>query len=406
MLVFLQGTCKAQDVNFIYIHGTNDNNYAKKQEFSKSVAELHPYIKKAFENDPLAKKHFLRDGYYVIDSEPIAFYWGDRSKEDLNLMVDWLDITKFFSPKLAQSVRSTLTYTLHDAIWIQKYNNMRPVVRNLHSIINYSVDQNEDKFVLFGHSAGSFITFEYLLYKLPMIDPIDFLRQRKVSEARLMEYKKIYSKNTCVDGLLLSGIANYLRDGSFVLVDRDHLTENYKNMANVTKDACVADGSLKGIVLFGTPVTLFYSGFNMSSSKLYLHLLKYIIENNMFLISVNYAEDPLGFPISTNDNYDLIATFQDKYDCTIKPNHGFLYDKSNIRSNKFVASAHTSYWKTPKLFSKSIIEAYNEGYGSYYVNAIRKKETSDSDAITDLELLQESKKLYTPQRKRIFIRAR
>ena len=42
-------------------------------------------------------------------------------------------------------------------------------------------------------------------------------------------------------------------------------------------------------------------------------------------------------------------------------NYGFIYDKSNIRSNKTVFNAHMAYWRKAKFFAKEVVKAYEEG---------------------------------------------
>ena len=234
-LIFaLNTSVLAQDhIKFIYVHGTNDNNYKKKVEFKKGVNKIHPYMVQEFNKSEYVKKYMLEDGKYTISERPLAFYWGDQSKNDLNLLSDWLDVTKFFSPKLAQSVRSMLAHTLHDAIWIQKYNNMKPVVDKLHQLTSLC-EQNGDKYILLGHSAGSFITVEYLLYKAPVMNTRDFLIRRGVPRTKMQEIAKIGYRDTCIDALIDSNVAIYKKDGTFV-IQQDNLIENYKKLPEIEK---------------------------------------------------------------------------------------------------------------------------------------------------------------------------
>ena len=76
-------------IKFIYVHGTNDNNKAKEEEFINYVHRLHKQLIIAFNNSQIAQKNLLENGKYTIAEEPVAFYWGAESKKDLNLLADW-----------------------------------------------------------------------------------------------------------------------------------------------------------------------------------------------------------------------------------------------------------------------------------------------------------------------------
>lgn len=382
LIIGFHTPCLAKDqIKFIYIHGTNDNSYKKKLEFKESVEKIHPYIIDKFNKSEIAKKYFLQDGQYKLSQIPLAFYWGDQSKHDLNVLSDWLDVTKFFSPKLAQSVRSMLAHILHDAIWIQKYNNMKPIVDKLHKITNI-ISQRNDKYVILGHSAGSFIAFEYILYKLPMVDTHMIFQRQKIDFDTRKQLKEIGHRNTCLDALIDSEIAIYKRDNS-LFVQEENLAEKFKKLPEIEKTSCINPNNLAGIITFGSPISLFYSGFTGKDIKniSYESIAQYLAQNDMFFLNINFAEDPLGFPIIAENGYSDFMKYENEFEYDIvnndvsnnektiaysnKKNYGFVYDKSNIRSNKFVGNAHTSYWHKKKLFSKSIIQAYEEGIETY-----------------------------------------
>ena len=85
----------------------------------------------------------------------------------------------------------------------------------------------------------------------------------------------------------------------------------------------------------------------------------------MFWLTVNYADDPLGYPTTKNISY---TDLKDKLKLPIIPNNGFLYSKSDVKSKRTFIGAHTSYWSTSKKFSKAVIDAYIEGYKLYNSN--------------------------------------
>ena len=85
----------------------------------------------------------------------------------------------------------------------------------------------------------------------------------------------------------------------------------------------------------------------------------------MFWLTVNYADDPFGYPTTKNISY---IDLRDKLNMEIKPDKGFLFSKSDIKSRRTVLGAHTSYWATGKKFSKAVVQAYKDGYELYNSN--------------------------------------
>ena len=66
----------------------------------------------------------LRNGEYVINPEPVTFYWGDRSLKVVETLDRDLKSASKYSPKIAHQARSIFAHCLHDAVWVQKYQNM------------------------------------------------------------------------------------------------------------------------------------------------------------------------------------------------------------------------------------------------------------------------------------------
>jgi len=128
------------------------------------------------------------------------------------------------------------------------------------------------------------------------------------------------------------------------------------------------ENSVKGVVNFASPLILFYSDISNPRYSLTYHnklLYKYLLENNIFWLTVNYADDPFGFPTTKNISF---VDLQDKIKLDIKPNKGFLYNKSNVKSRRTFLGAHTSYWDTANKFSKAVVKAYEDGYELYNSN--------------------------------------
>ena len=121
-----------KEIQFIYINGSNNNDKKMTKWFYDGMNKLHPKMREAFLNSDYIKDKLLNNGTMSISTEPEAFFWGNKSSDEIEYINSDLNITKMFSPKLAQRVRSFMAHCLHDAIWVSHYRNMHPVVEDLH----------------------------------------------------------------------------------------------------------------------------------------------------------------------------------------------------------------------------------------------------------------------------------
>lgn len=365
-----------KEIQFIYINGSNNNDPKMKNWFYDGMAKMHPYMLNAFNSSSFINNRFLENGKYAISSKPEAFFWGDKSKVVLSAINADLDITKMFSPKIAQTVRTLLAHYLHDAIWVSHYRNMHPIVDDLHKQVmeNY---KNNKQVVLFGYSAGAFVAYEYMFNKLPDIDAYDYFSRTGVSD----EFKKFVKEHpmnkTCIDALIASNLAVYSAEDRLIPnMNTEMSKDDYLKLNNFTCEVCAPDDALKGIVNFASPLVLFYSDISNSNYPMTYYnklLYKYILEKNIFWLTVNYADDPLGYPTTRNISYRDLTN---KLDLDINPAQGFLYSKSDIKSRKTFINAHTSYWDTAKKFSKAVVKAYEDGFCLYNFDECRKKESN------------------------------
>lgn len=357
-----------KEVRFIYINGSNNNDKKMKDWFYEGMQKMHPHMKNSFLNSSFINKNLLLNGEYTISDEPEAFFWGDRSNEEIQTLNSDLRLTKIFSPKLAQTVRSLLAHCLHDAIWVSHYRNMRPVIQDLHKQVMANYKEHKPV-ILFGYSAGAFVTYEYMFNKLPSIDPQDYFKQANVSDEFLDFINQNPQKETCIDALVDSGLAVYSAEGKLVpSLDYGKSKDIFYKLNEYTCQSCVPKDALFGIVNFASPLVLFYSDISNPNYPLTYYnklLYKYILENKMFWLTVNYSDDPLGYPTTKNISY---KDLKDKVNVEIHPNEGFLYSKSDIKSRRTFIGAHTSYWATSKKFSKAVVDAYIEGYLLYNDN--------------------------------------
>lgn len=360
------------EIQFIYINGSNNNDAKMKSWFFDGMNKMHPHMYNAFVSSPFINEKLLLNGEYSISTTPEAFFWGDKSNAQIQTLNSELTFTKVFSPRIAQTVRSLLAHYLHDAIWVSHYRNMHPVVDDLHKQVmeNYC---NNKSVILFGYSAGAFVTYEYMFNKLPDINVVDYYKHTNVSEEFINFVQENKQKDTCIDALVDSGLVVYSAEGKLVpSMNLKNAKESYLELDKYTCTSCVPKGALKGIVNFASPLVLFYSDISSPNYPLTYYnklLYKYLLENDMFWLTVNYADDPLGYPTTKNISY---SDLKSKIDIEIQQKEGFLYSKSNVKSRKTFLGSHTSYWATAKKFSKAVVAGYEEGFNLY--NNPNKKE--------------------------------
>lgn len=388
-LLVLQNVCFAQsNVSFVYINGSNNNDAKMRNWYVNGVEKLHPVMKKKFEKNKEIKKVFLNKIQYKINEKPVIFFWGDKSKRDLEFVQEQLDITKAFSPTIAYKVRSMLTAYLHDAIWVQKSHNMLPILDDLNETVKQEAAKG-NKVVLYGYSAGTFITYEYMFNKLPYINPENLFNTINVSEEVRSFVNTHPVENTCISALSKANIGMVSDSGHLVLknFDDNSIEQNYLNLQEATKTACAPKDTFKGVVNFASPLVLFYSDLADSDYELTYYnrlMLKYIIENGLFFITVNYREDPLGFPSSKNLT---IAEVEKLADIKIENPTGFVYDNSSVWSKRSVLFAHTSYWSAKRTFANAVVKAFSNGYRLQYDEKFQQKVLNNNKKKVKFEMI-------------------
>ena len=363
----LTNTCYAQGkINFIYINGSNTNDEKQRNWFFSGVEKFHPIFVKKILGDDFMSKNLAQEGKYTISNEPNYLFWGDLTKYEIERLNKDINILKRTSPRLAQFTRRFISMCFHDAIWISKFPNMMPVLDMLQEQI-LEADKNGDKVVLMGYSAGTFVTYQYFLTKLPVIEIKKIVEQLNVTGKQDEFDKSTKCKNTCLDALFRADILTYNLTGGLVANPNDNLLkQGLANIDNYTDKYCAPKDTIKGVVNYASPIALFYSDLadpKYKTEQISTLAYKYLIENNIFFLNVNYADDPLGIPVSKN------LTFEETKNITNLPiakGGGFYYDKSDIASPRPFFFFFSSYWATAKKFSDTIIKAYNEGYSYFY----------------------------------------
>ncbi len=378
----------AQDTNltFLYINGSNNNDTKMKDWYINGVNKLHPVMKKKFEKNSAIKK-WTKDNKLTIEDKPQIFFWGYNSKTDLDFVKDRLNISKAYSSTLAYEVRSLLTQFMHDAIWVQKTHNMLPILDELNEEVKIQA-KNGQNVILFGYSAGSFVTYQYLVYKIPYINLEKLFEALQVDEETLNFVKANPQKDTCLSAISYDkGNLGVLTNGGHLVLNQnpEKLKENYLKMDEATDKYCAPKGYVRGVVNFASPVPLFYSDIadpNYDFNYYNKYLIKYVLENGIYFLTVNFREDPLGFPSSRNLTNEQIA---EKLGLDIINPTGVIYDHSSVWSRRSALFAHTSYWTARGTFTNGVVKSFVNGtkfqYDTKYQNKVLKKKSKKSEVL-------------------------
>ena len=365
----------ADNLSFIYINGSNNNDEKMKNWYETGVHKLHPVLKKKFIKNHSIKKYYSQLGGLNIKDEPIIFFWGNKSKADLDFVKKQLNLSKAISSSGAYMARNLIAQYMHDAIWVQKPHNMLPILDELNSVVQKEANDGNDV-ILYGYSAGTFVTYEYLFNKLPYIN-LEKLFEILSDDSDILDFVKSHPmKNTCISALSsqYADVGNVSSAGHMILnQDKDKLKQNYLKINEMTEKACVPDGKVKGIVNFASPLVLFYSDMSDPTyEQNYYNKLavKYIMENGIFMLTVNFREDPLGFPTNHNLTAEEIA---ETINLPIVNPSGVIYDDSSVWSKRPFVLAHTSYWNARGVFSKAIVKSFVNGYKFQYDSKYQSK---------------------------------
>lgn len=378
----------AQDTNltFLYINGSNNNDTKMKDWYINGVNKLHPVMKKKFEKNSAIKK-WTKDNKLTIEDKPQIFFWGYNSKTDLDFVKDRLNISKAYSSTLAYEVRSLLTQFMHDAIWVQKTHNMLPILDELNEEVKIQA-KNGQNVILFGYSAGSFVSYQYLVYKIPYINLEKLFEALQVDEETLNFVKANPQKDTCLSAISYDkGNLGVLTNGGHLVLNQnpEKLKENYLKMDEATDKYCAPKGYVRGVVNFASPVPLFYSDIadpNYDFNYYNKYLIKYVLENGIYFLTVNFREDPLGFPSSRNLTNEQIS---EKLGLDIINPTGVIYDHSSVWSRRSALFAHTSYWTARGTFTNGVVKSFVNGtkfqYDIKYQNKVLKKKSKKSEVL-------------------------
>lgn len=366
----------ASNLSFVYINGSNNNDEKNKNWYETGIQKLHPVLRKKLLKNRGIKNYYAQSGGFNIKEEPVIFFWGDKSKTDLEFVKRQLSISKAISSSGAYLARSLIAQYLHDAIWVQKPHNMLPILEELNDTVKKETDEGNDV-VLYGYSAGTFVTYGYLFNKLPYINP-QLLFEALAADGEFLDFVKANPMgNTCISALSsqYAGIGNVTSSGHMILnQNKEKLKQNYLKLDEMTQKACAPKGKIKGVVNYASPLVLFYSDMSDPNYEQNFYnklMIKYVMENGIFMITVNFREDPLGFP--TNRNLTAEEMADSIIELPIENPTGVIFDNSSVWGKRSFILAHTSYWSARGTFSKAVVNSFVNGYKFQYDPKYQKK---------------------------------
>ncbi len=375
----------AENLSFLYINGSNNNDKKMMEWYEDGVYKLHPSLRKKFLNNKDLKNYYEAKGGLNIKEKPVIFFWGFKSRKDLNYVKAQLEIAKAISSSGSYIVKNLLTKYLHDALWVQKDHNMLPILDDLNKYVKIEANKG-NSVVLYGYSAGTFVTYQYLFNKLRYINTEELFKTLNADKDIIKYIQAHPAKNTCISALSAdnTGIATLSAQGEIILnPNKEMLKKNYLSLDGYTENVCAPYGKVKGIVNFASPLVLFYSDLADENRELtYFNklMVKYILEEDMFMLSVNFKEDPLAFPTSRNLTIDEI---ENRLDMEIVNPTGFIYDNSGVWSRRGFPLAHTSYWSANKVFAKAVVKTlvkgYKFNYNKQYQDKVLKRNSKKSE---------------------------
>ena len=365
----------ADNLSFIYINGSNNNDEKMANWYEKGVKKLHPVLRKKFLKNRSIKKYYSNIGGLNIEEEPVIFFWGYDSKNDLDFVKGQLEISKMVSSSGAYLVRSLTTKFLHDAIWVQKPHNMKPILDELNKTVKIESQKN-NKVILYGYSAGTFVTYQYMFNRLRYIDLEKLFKEAGADDDMMNFVKSNPRQNTCITALSENGagLGTFSSIGHMIVnPNKELLKDGYLKLDKITEQVCAPKDDVIGIVNFASPLVLFYSEISDPNYELNYYnrlMIKYILEKGIFMMTINFREDPLGFP--TNRNV-TIKEIEKLLEIEVENPSGVIYDNSGVWSRRMFPFAHTAYWSARGTFSSAIVKSFVNAYKFQYDEKYQKK---------------------------------
>ncbi len=383
-IALLAGHCLAapvdtpEPIDWIYVHGSNLNQDGSAEVFQNNVNRLHPQLVQTVSQNRFMQTHFLKQA--PINAKAIPFFWGKQSRIEVSYLQRQLNSPALYQSKITHLLRDKLSLVLHDAVWLQNQENKQPVLENLYETTQPSLQAGHSVFYL-GHSAGSLILFDFMLYRLPYLVLTDFAQEFSYDPAVVAYLQAHPQKRSCLAALLNVNAVRWNHDGKLIsfmanikVADPtqthqyrlNYIQDRLSDLAESTERHCLPDDAVKGFITFGSPLVIFegeVSNRQKNESYLTIHMIRYLFEHQMVWLNINHVSDPLGIPLPSGE---AIKKTQTAWAYELNPTGGFMWDYiSPLKGPRFY-NAHSWYWQDPVGFSNAIVEAYQKGYQYWY----------------------------------------
>ena len=365
----------SNEITFIYAHGAQQYTDKQRDKFSQQMAKVHEKLLLKANKSELVYNNLLEAGKLQINPEARIYYWGDKNNENISELRLQLDYFQDYYKKFVGSLRKKLVFPLHDLVWLARSQNKKKIVQGLFEIVKEETDQGKS-IVLFGHSAGSIVIYDFIIYRAPLINLYQQLQ--KSADKVYSEDIEFFKNNpfTCAQALLDAGVGKINEEGDLVGIfagiveveykpeiaglKRDLFHERLTLVNKFTQDSCITPKELKGLVTFGSPLAISASMQQSDlEGKQARRLVKYIAKEGIFWLHINHLKDIIGIPISA-DNFVQEET--NKIPIEARPKTpGFLTNNPKKRYGSSFLGAHSWYLRSDDGFSKLIIRTYEKG---------------------------------------------
>jgi len=362
LLAFSCSTYAKTPINFLYIHGSDQGPV---EEFQEWIDRMQPDMKTNLSENELFQEKVLKDAY--IKDEPEMVFWADRTKIGRSVVAQGLSISQKLTSCFSNAVRSFVAYMLHDVVWLQKYSNMKPILEDVNKTV-ISNSKKGEATILVGYSAGTLITYQYMLNKSRFLKPAVFMKKHQkelqLPDVYIEAANKYADMPTCIDAIVDSKIAFMNADGGLMANPNiEQRKMGVRKLKAQTELSCAPENAVLGIINFGSPLVVFYSDVANSESQLQYFTRKLeqeLIESDQFFLTVNYKKDPIAVPIS-NVTYAGVK----KVNSDVQNGGGFTYH-ALVSGGKNIAAAHLKYWDNTNSYTKLVAKSYEEGYKQFY----------------------------------------
>lgn len=371
-LVALPG--QAEPVSFVYVHGVNNHQLTGDEVVRRRFEKLHTAILDNLNQDAAAQEILTQSDRYAIEKKPSIFYWGNINQNSIHSLRQELNFFKKNQSRIAAFLQSEVATVIQDFFWLVRQSNQNKIMTALDRHIEEDVP-DDHSLVLYAHSGGAIIAFQYMLHYLPYLDINHYIAgDTTIPDEVKQQATELGLHPTCLNALLASQLVHFDSQGEMTTYlassQGKHLTESdwiefidkLEYLQQQTSDVCVPQSRIRGLVTFGNPMFALLPmdkdepGMEAQLNRL---LLRYMLENGIFWLNLNRINDPVGYSISNEQIMNSLRS--DSRVNTTAPNTGFIYNNVDTSGRIYFFKAHSSYLNRPEAFSRFIVDSLKEG---------------------------------------------